>query len=198
MNFRKYLALLFALAIFQTATAQQDQTRHSKNSLHALDLSPEQKEQIKAIKRENLQEQQALRQEQSDTYREELKALKQEEKEAIQALLTEKQKAQLDQIKAEQKEARQAKKAKISEMTKALKAHHREKVRPVLLVQRAKLEEQLSEEDKASIAALRTKMKSMKAQAKEEAKARKQDGRQKEDIAPSRSYRQAIRAIGHE
>lgn len=102
------------------------------------------------------------------------KVIMEGQKEKVDAILSAEQIQKLDELKEKRKERgprgaqdSKAQKEKGKELHKALKAYHEENVQPVMLAQRAKLEAELSAEDKATIAALRAKKEGMKAKMKE-------------------------------
>lgn len=121
--------------------------------MEELDLSPEQQEQIKAIKQETREQLRALRQEKNEANREQAKAIVKQSREAVEAVLTPEQQAKLAQLKADKKAAWEA---VDKEALKAeLKAYREEKIEPVLRASRGKLDAFIAKEDQAEIERLR-------------------------------------------
>lgn len=142
-----------------------------------LDLSETQIAALKPIFENTRTEMEALRNQEFDDRedrRAAAKAIMDGQKEKVDAILSTEQIQKLDELKEKRKERgprgpqdSKAQKEKGKELQKALKTYHLENVQPVMLAQRAKLEAELSAEDKATIEALRAKKEGMKAKMKE-------------------------------
>ncbi len=127
-----------------------------------LDLTDEQKTQLEAIVENYKPQVEALRTQVFDTREAKIaahKALRKTIREEIEAVLTNEQLEELEALKAERGRRKNIDRQGLKT---ALKAYHKENIKPVLLTQRAKLEVILSEEDKATIAELRTFFKAKK------------------------------------
>lgn len=127
-----------------------------------IDLSDEQTTQLQLIVNDYQPRLEALKSQDFETReakREALKAVHEDIKAEIDAVLTPEQIGQLEAIKKERQEKRAQDKEKMKAKHKAIKAeleaYNNENVTPVLLVQRAKLEDKISEADKATIDELR-------------------------------------------
>jgi Spy/CpxP family protein refolding chaperone len=121
--------------------------------LEELDLSPEQQEQIKAIKQNARKELQALRQEHDSANHEKAKAIHEQSRKAVEEVLTPEQQVKLADLKAAKKAAW---KAVDKEGLKAkLKAYRETNIEPVLRASRSKLDAFIADEDKVEIERLR-------------------------------------------
>jgi len=140
-----------------------------------LNLSDDQVTQIKAIQEKYTAQRKALRaSNDSDraASREKMRSIMEAQKEEIENVFTDEQKAK---IKTHRQERRSAfEKIDKKGMMQELKVYKEANMIPVLQAQRAKLEYKINEVDKASIAELRTDMKTMKEAHKEKMKGRKE------------------------
>lgn len=115
--------------------------------------------------------------------------LRTEHKAAVEKILTEEQKARLQQMRQERPAGPRHAigKEEKAALRSELKTYRTENIMPVLRAQRAKLEEKLSPEDKAQIAALRTAFAAMR----QEKRALKQDeNKSREDFRRLRESNQ--------
>ncbi|PHN04879.1 T9SS type A sorting domain-containing protein [Flavilitoribacter nigricans] len=129
-----------------------------------LEITDEQKAELKALHETQREEAKALMEKEYETREarwEAMKALRESHKDAMDAILTEAQLAKLETLKAEAKAQREARHEERMENVKAMrgemKTYRETEIEPVLRAQRTKLEEELSAEDKATIAAIRAK-----------------------------------------
>ena len=146
--------LLLLLAVtFTFAQPAKGPRTGAQPMLEELDLSPEQEDQIKAIKQNARKELQALRQERAAANREKAKAIHEQSRKAVEAVLTPEQQSKLAELQAAKKAAW---KAVDKEGLKAeLKAYHETNIEPVLRASRSKLDAFIADEDKAEIERLR-------------------------------------------
>ncbi len=118
-----------------------------------------------------------------------------EHKAAVEKILTEEQKARLQQMRQERPAGprHHIGKEEKAALRSELKTYRTENILPVLRAQRARLEEKLSAEDKARIAALRTALTAMR----QEKRALKQDeNKSREDFQKLReSYQEDMDAL---
>ncbi|MEM6316972.1 MAG: hypothetical protein AAF960_04840 [Bacteroidota bacterium] len=166
------LALFLITLTVQTVFAQREARFKgravgiSEQVLEKLDLSDDQKIELEALKNGFKTKMQTIRNTEFETTEDKraaVKRLREEQKSAFETILTEQQQSQLATIRANQKEER---KANREELKTALENYRTANVRPVLLAQRAKLETQISEEDRATLAELRPIFATKKAERK--------------------------------
>lgn len=171
-----------------------------------LDLSEDQITALKPIFENTRAQMEALRDqefENREDRRVAAKTIMDAQKEKVDAVLSEEQIQKLDELKEKRKErgprgdqGSKAQKGKAKELRTALKAYHEENVQPVMLAQRAKLETQLSTEDKATIAALRAKKEVQKAEMKAAKQAGQRPGKPTEaQRAEHKADRETIKAL---
>ncbi len=131
--------------------------KHIERLDSIVDLSDEQESQIQSL-------QEALKIKMKDARmnkdREAMKSLRKQHKADIEAILTDEQVEIL-------KKSREAHRAEIKEMHEALKKYKNEQIKPTLKTKRAEFEINLTEDEKATIAALRTEVKTMRRAHKE-------------------------------
>lgn len=127
-----------------------------------LDLSEEQKDQLKALHEKQSEQHRALRDQEFDSpeaRREALQALRKEHRQAMEAILTEAQRDRLKALHQEHREKmherRQEGAQQRKQMHEEMKAYRESKILPVLQQQRARLEEKLSDTDKATLQSIR-------------------------------------------
>lgn len=172
----------------------------------ALDLSEDQVAALKPIFEDTRSEMEALRDKEFDgpeDRRAAAKSIMDSQKEKVDAILSEAQLQKLETLKENRGErgprgprGDRANSEKGKELRQALKAYHEENVQPVLLTQRAKLEAQLSSEDKATIEALRAKKEGMKAQIKEgKGKGQRPERPSEAQRAEHKADRETIKAL---
>lgn len=149
---RLLITLIAVLVITATATAQRGR---AGMDLRPLDLSEEQKTEIKEIRTAAKARAQALRPADSEAPdREALRAIKEESRKAILEVLTPEQRAKMETQRAARKEAWEQVNKKA--MRADLKAHREAEVMPVLRAARAQLDEFIEAEDRATIDRLRS------------------------------------------
>jgi hypothetical protein len=181
--------LLMALSLFGSWAILNAQATH-KHRFHKggnliqqiedmqeeLQLSESQEEQIAALKQEIEETKTAFHLQEFDnesgeraTSHEAMKSYH----EQVKNILTEDQRKMLKEAQQERFSARkeQMKNVDRKGMREALRAYHDEHIQPVLLEQRAKLEEKISEADKASLVELRSRLEVKKAEKKAARKA---------------------------
>ncbi|GAB5555576.1 MAG: hypothetical protein Sapg2KO_51670 [Saprospiraceae bacterium] len=172
----------------------------------ALDLSEDQVAALKPVFEDTRSEMEALRDQEFDApedRRAAAKSIMESQKEKINAILSEAQLQKLETLKEKRGErgprgprGDEAKNEKGKELRQALKAYHEENVQPVMLAQRAKLEAQLSSEDKATIEALRAKKEGMKAKMKEsKGKGQRPEKPSETQRAEHKADRETIKAL---
>ncbi|MEM1360007.1 MAG: hypothetical protein AAGF89_17500, partial [Bacteroidota bacterium] len=153
---RKLMMTIMALLLLATVAIAQPQrggqgVRGAKGlPLAELDLSQEQKMQIKAIQQSNRAEMQTLRANSQDQRpdREAMKKIMEDTRTKIEAILTPEQKAKLATLKEERKDAWEA--VDKEALKTDLKAH-REELKAVVQAARAQLDPFISPEDQAAI-----------------------------------------------
>ena len=164
MRYNNIIILAIALLVSATSFAQrpgQRPMRQQKQQFKsALNLTAEQEQQIQAINEEYKAKFMALRESEieSTEKRSQTQELRKAQYEAVQAVFTEEQKAQLKTLREEAREEQKDRRANFDKegLKAELQAHRTNKVEPVLKAQRAKLESQLSDEDKTLINQLRS------------------------------------------
>lgn len=130
-----------------------------------LDLTTEQKTQLDEVIKTTKEKLAALRGQNfasPEQRKAATQAIMKEAQTAIDAILTDEQKAKLEELKVARKERQAERRDSMQEMRAALEAYREENIQPVLLRQRAKLEQKITAEDKATIAELRTFTKARK------------------------------------
>lgn len=149
-----FTTLLFLLVVTCTsAQPARHQARGGHQILEELELTPEQSQQIKAIKQDARKQLAALRKTDEGFDREAAKAIHEQSRQALDAVLTPAQKAQLETLKAERKAAWQA--VDKEGLKAALEAYRTENIEPVLRASRGKLDAFISAEDQLEIERLR-------------------------------------------
>jgi len=155
------LFLLFAVAT--QSNAQRMQRPHGERLESVVELSEAQQTKINEINTSYREKFDALRQaEKLEATRTEMQKLLQERQAAISAILTPEQRTKWEAYQTEQKAkmeqnraAHEANREKMKAAREEMKAYHEKNVKPVLQKQRAKLESNISAEDKKLIAELR-------------------------------------------
>ncbi len=150
-----------SLAIAQGPRGQHHRGEMMKKHIERLDsivdLTEEQESEIESL-------QEALKIKMKDARlnkdREAMKSLRKQHKTDIEAILTDEQ---IDILK----KSREAHRAEIKEMHKALKAYKHEQIKPTLQTKRTEFDNNLSEEEKATITSLRKEVKAMRKAYKE-------------------------------
>ncbi|MEO0340100.1 MAG: hypothetical protein AAF242_12900, partial [Bacteroidota bacterium] len=179
MNSLKSIVLLGMLLVFSAGIYAQGQRGprgprggEDRDPLQmltkVLELSEEQVAQLTPIFEDTKEQMQALRDQEFDSREARMEAAKEimdAQHEAVKEVLTEDQVTKLEEIKAKRGERgprgpRGQRGAGIDKEDRAalqqeLKAYHSENIQPVILAQRAKLEEELSAVDKATLEELR-------------------------------------------
>ncbi|MTB53670.1 Spy/CpxP family protein refolding chaperone [Lewinella sp. W8] len=146
--------LMTLLAVLVLSTAAMAQRGKGGMDLRQLDLTEEQKTEIKAIREAAKAKAQALRPAEGEAPdREALRAIKEETQTAMMKVLTAEQRAQLETQRAARKEAWEQVDKKA--MRAELKEHREEEVMPVLRAARAQLDAFIDAEDKVTIDRLR-------------------------------------------
>ena len=171
-NWRWLNALLIVFTFSTLAISQGPGPRSGENLFEALELTDTQIEQVEKLRADLRTEMQTLRQqERSPELREQMRDLMDQFHADVETLLTTEQKAKWEELQANRKERmgeRAEKRQDMRENRKALrdevKGYRETNILPVLLTQRAKLEVDLSAEDKETLAALRAKLAEAKAQ----------------------------------
>ncbi len=176
------LALLVSVSIFAQRGKGDPEARATKMTerlTEALSLSDEQAKEIKAIHLKYGERMKAMHeQEDRDGMRAAMKQMRSDAEQEIKAILTEEQAAKFDEMpkRGHRKGGKGHKGHKVSkEQHAAMKQIKDEKVMPILLEQRAKLESKISATDKQRIAELRIEVDAKKEAKKAEMKARRAD-----------------------
>lgn len=148
------LLLLTTVAIAQPQRGSQGARGGKGLPLTELDLSQEQKAQIKEIQKSTRAEMQALRSANSEQRldRDAMKKIMEDAREKMEAVLTPEQKTKLTALKEERKAAWES--VDKEALKSDLKAHH-EEVKAVVQAARAQLDPFISPEDQVSIERLR-------------------------------------------
>ncbi len=149
-----FTTLLFLLlATCVSAQPSRHQARGGHQILEELELTPEQSQQIKAIKQDARKQLAALRKTDEGFDRAAAKAIHTQSKQAVDAVLTPDQKAKLEALQAERKAAWKA--VDKEGLKAALEAYRTENIDPVLRASRSKLDAFISAEDQLEIERLR-------------------------------------------
>lgn len=130
-----------------------------------LQLSDDQLQQIETIQDRYREKIRALREQMEEDpaeYREAVRELLESQRAEIEQVLTEDQQAILEEKRKAAESVREERRAAKEQMHQKLKTYHEENILPVLKEQRAKLESQISNEDKATIAELRAEQQKMR------------------------------------
>jgi Spy/CpxP family protein refolding chaperone len=167
MKRKSIIFIAIAMLISISMMAQRPQRGPARQGIQQfkseLNLTDEQEQQIKTLNEGFQAKVKALREAEGERSekRTQMQTLRKEHQTAIQNVLTEEQKATLKSLREEAREERKDRRANFDKegLRSELEAHRTNTVLPVLKSQRAKLEEQLSEEDKTSIEKLRTDLK---------------------------------------
>lgn len=154
--------LIAVLLLVQNAEAQHRAHHKGEQMLEKmkteLQLTAEQETQVKAIQEKYQVEMEDLKTQDFEDKMERrtaFRTLVKAQKEEISQILTEEQKAIARKKRGERREHHQARKGERKELRQALKTYKETNIHPVILAQRAKLEQDISAEDKATIADLR-------------------------------------------
>ncbi len=174
----KFLVVLFAAVLMTVPTFAQRDTKADRGHrgpgmMQVLDLTDAQKEQAKTIREAYRPKFEAIRNQEADreTMHAQMKALRAEQEAEFKKILTKEQVAKLDAHKAEREARKEAFKNKVKNVDKEgmkdeMKAYKDDKIKPILLKQRKKLESQISAADQAEIKELRVAMKAAKKEIK--------------------------------
>lgn len=198
------IALFFSGSLL-AQRGKGDPAKHAakmtQKMVEKLALNEAQTEKVTAINQAFAQKMSALHQAEGERSekRTEMESLRSELEKEIQTVLTAEQLATWKTMKPKHRGGKHKHgkhgKAKMSkEDRKAVKAYRDTNIKPVLLEQRAKLETEISTEDKALIADLRTKMAAKKTAMKAEKKAKKAERKAKkaEGKKPTEEEREAM------
>lgn len=149
------MVLLLAITIVAAQPGQGKRGQHKQNLYSQLDLTAEQKEQIKTIKTEARAKAKAAREQirESKPDRSAMKNFREENRQAIEAVLTPEQKEKLAKFVAERKAARES--VDKEAIKQDLKAHRENKVAPVIKAARGQLNQFVSAEDQLALNRLR-------------------------------------------
>jgi len=160
---KNVIVLAMALLLSASSFAQRKERGPARHDLQyfksEINLTEEQEQQIKSINEEYKAKFEALRT--SDAEREDkrdqMMALRKAQRAAISDVLTEEQKTQLTTLRREAMEERKDRRSESDRkaMREEMKSFRENTVMPVLQKQRAKLDDQISAEDKAAIEKLR-------------------------------------------
>lgn len=163
------------LLMVQNVQAQRGQHHRGEQMLEKMktvvDLTAEQETQITAIQEKYQPQLEALKAKEFEDRSEKkaaFGALMKAQKEEVHQVLTEEQKTTLKEQKREHHKRHRAEKKELHQEIKAYKAEH---IHPVLLKQRAKLEQNISAEDKATLAELRIAFNQLKEEKQAQGKA---------------------------
>ncbi len=179
----KRIILLLAIASIAMQVVAQSEYRGYHNHFgprleilqQELNLTETQVEQIKEIHEIKHTKLKANKAAGKRTSLEERKAFNEKEKELLLAILTPEQSEKLAVLEKQRDEKRHARFEDREKAKKELKEYYKKEVKPVLLAQRKKLEQQISEKDKQEIVALRTFTSNYKAEMKAKHKAKKEE-----------------------
>lgn len=154
-----FTGVLFAQRSHKDTNPEERATKMAERLTTALDLNDAQTTKIKAVYLKYGERKQAMRSQKKEGDREQMKtAMKQMRSDLdneIKAILSAEQFKQYQEMpRPSHRKGRHGKKG-----GKDRKAFHNEKVKPIMLEQRAKLESKISKEDKATIAQLRVDLK---------------------------------------
>lgn len=163
MKRKSIIFIAIAMLITSSIMAQRPQRGPGNQGLQQLkselSLTDEQEQQLKTLNEEFRAKIRSLREAEGEPAdkRTQMQELRKAHQEAIHGILTEDQKATLKTLREEARQERKDRRAEFDKegLKTALEAHRNQKVLPVLQAQRAKLEKELSEEDKATIEKLR-------------------------------------------
>ncbi len=166
MKMRTFALLAMGLLMSTIALAQRGHRGAMRPGLPLdrlemiIDLTEEQKEQLAAVEATTKSQLNVLRDstfESSVVKREAVKAILEDTREQVETILTEEQKEQLQANREKRLARREMRKDTTARrnLKQELDAYRNENIHPVMLAQRAKLEEILTAEDKAIIAQLR-------------------------------------------
>ena len=159
--------LMGALFFLSTTLSAQPHRGHRAGPFQALEqwktelnLTEAQQAQLEALKpafEKSLADLKDKEFDSPEAHKEAFHGLMQEYKTSIGQILTEEQKAMLEAKRAERREGRQDRMKKVDKkgLHQEMKAYRDQNIHPVMLQQRAKLEQKISAEDKALIAKLR-------------------------------------------
>jgi Spy/CpxP family protein refolding chaperone len=149
------LVLLLAITIVAAQPGHGKKGPQKPDLFSQLDLTAEQQEQIKTIKKEARAKTKASREQgrEAKPDRTAMKQLREENKRAIEAILTPEQKEKLAKLTAERKAARES--VDKEALKRDLKAHRETKIVPVIKAARGQLNQFVSADDQAAIDRLR-------------------------------------------
>ncbi len=191
--------VILVLLITQNTWAQRNIDSRLDELKTELNLSEEQSTQLEKIFEDQKGKMQELRDQEYDSREDRMNAMKAHRElmhEEIEAILNDEQKAKFKEIQAERRKERpkgrkggrfgdhhRLQDGQGKAMHDEIKAYKDENIRPVMLVQREKLESKIAAEDKQSIAEIRVEVEKMKAEGKRRFKERiegKKDGNREE------------------
>ncbi len=163
MKINQIIFIAIAMLISTSIMAQRPQRGPARQGIDQLkselNLTDAQQQQIQKINEEYQAKFKTLRDAEGEATdkRTQMQELRKAQHEAIQGVLTDEQKATLKSLREEAREEMKDRRANFDKdgLRSELEAHRTNTVLPVLQAQRAKLETQLSTEDKATIAKLR-------------------------------------------
>lgn len=167
-----HVAMLIAVLLLVQDVKAQDRPHHRGEQMlekmkTELQLTAEQETQVKAIQEKYQPQMEALKTQEFEDKMERraaFKVLMKAQKEEISQILTEEQKAIAQEKRGERRERHQARKGEQKELRQALKTYKETIIHPIILAQRAKLELDISAEDKVTIADLRLVFEQLKAE----------------------------------
>jgi Spy/CpxP family protein refolding chaperone len=149
------MILLLAITIVAAQPGQGNRGTKKPDLFSQLDLTAEQKEQIKTIKMEARSKAKAAREQMRETKpdRSAMKKAREQNRQAIEAVLTPEQKEKLAKLTAERKAAWESVDKKA--LKQELQAHQEDKVAPVIKAARGQLNQFISAEDQLALDRLR-------------------------------------------
>ncbi len=194
--------LLLALLLSVSSFAQRPRGHERPPRLEALkdelQLSEQQLEQIDAIEEKYRDKMRALREQYAGDPEEERDAwrgLREARREEIHGVLTEEQRATLQAKRTAREAEREARQSERRELREEVQAYLQANVLPVLKEQRARLESQLSAEDKALIAELRQQHESIRAKMKAAQGDPEQRQALRDELKERRGEREQLRGL---
>lgn len=192
MNIQRILKLSIFLMIFSVSLAAQGKHHHpgasqlSDEIKTALQLTPEQTTQLDQLQLATREKMTELH-ENKDLSREQMKlnreAIQAEAKVGLSEVLTSDQLKQLRELKQNERQQRKEACANVDKkgLREEIKAYKEQNILPVMKAQRAKLESNLSADEKNSLAEIRTQIREDKRAKKSERQAvRSEEGREQE------------------
>ncbi|MEM1322186.1 MAG: hypothetical protein AAGG75_18135 [Bacteroidota bacterium] len=183
LNFIKILCFCLLFIGSSALFGQRSLTKDLSELQGELELTEDQLTQIAALQEEMKTEMKSLRALEREERRTQMKSIRSDFQTAVEAILTTEQLAAVEDRRAEARERWEARRAQNKAMAEEVKNHKETEVQPVLLAQRAKLEAQITDADKAKIDQLRDwlaeqkeALKAERMAQREEQKARKAEG----------------------